>query len=153
MNFYEFGQNNTGGSFTVNDKLCHRIFIEAQSPRVANAMLEDLGGYFDGCASGEDCSCCGDRWHPVSEGDAVNFPRAYGNYTKERAEFISEKYSVEARKCTSVKKYDTQGRDWEVVFTSVDQFAQWLADEFGWTSPDVRVYYADGKVLDVYRRK
>ena len=28
--FYEFDQNNSGGHFTVNDKVCHRLFIEAE---------------------------------------------------------------------------------------------------------------------------
>lgn len=27
--FYLFSQNNSGGSFIVNDKVCHRLFIEA----------------------------------------------------------------------------------------------------------------------------
>ena len=149
MNFYEFGQNNSGGHFTVNEKLCHRLFIEAESHRMANAKLEDLGGYFDGCSTGNDCSCCGDRWYSVGESDAMKFPKTYGTFTEERAKELSGKYNIEARKCNPTPKYVTKGRDWELVFTAVDQYAQWMADEYGWTSPDVRIYYADGRVLEI----
>ena len=149
MNFYEFGQNNSGGSFTVDAKLCHRLYIEAESHRMANAKLEDLGGYFDGCSTGNDCSCCGDRWYAVGESDAMKFPKTYGTFTEERAKELSEKYNIEARKCNPTPKYGTKGRDWELVFTAVDQYAQWVADEYGWTSPDVRIYYADGRVLEI----
>jgi len=44
--FYEFAQNNTGGSFVTNDKLCHRIFIEATTESEAVQKAEDLGCYW-----------------------------------------------------------------------------------------------------------
>jgi hypothetical protein len=47
--FYEFDQNNSGGSFVVNDKVCHRVIID---------KAETLGIHFDGWG---DCSCCGNR--------------------------------------------------------------------------------------------
>lgn len=31
MNWYNFTQNNSGGYFDVDDKVCHRLFIEAGS--------------------------------------------------------------------------------------------------------------------------
>ena len=149
MNFYEFGQNNSGGSFTINDKLCHRVYIEAESHRMANSKLEDLGGYFDGVENDRDCDCCGDRWYEVSASDAMEFPKTYGTFTEERAKELSEKYNVEARKCKQVAIIGDEKRNWELVFTAIDQYAQWVADEYGWTSPDVRIYYADGKVLEI----
>ena len=33
--WYEFNQNNSGGSFVVDDKVCHRIYIEAEDFREA----------------------------------------------------------------------------------------------------------------------
>jgi hypothetical protein len=63
--FYEFEQNNPGGRLDVDDILCHRIFIEAESYDEANKIAEDLGIYFDGVEEGMDCECCGDRWCPA----------------------------------------------------------------------------------------
>jgi hypothetical protein len=53
--FYKFSQNNSGGSFDVDDKLCHRIFIEADSVNEANRITEGLGIYFNGVSRGMDC--------------------------------------------------------------------------------------------------
>lgn len=62
--FYHFSQNNSGGSFDFdkNDGITHHVVIEAVSAESANKKLQDIGGYFDGCDTGRDCSCCGDRW-------------------------------------------------------------------------------------------
>ena len=60
--WYEFTQNNSGGSFVVDDKVCHRIYIEAENFKEAVAIAESLGCYWNGCAKGIDCPCCGDRW-------------------------------------------------------------------------------------------
>ncbi|WP_145691452.1 DUF7296 family protein [Bacillus licheniformis] len=62
MAFYEYTQNNSGGSFLTNDKLCHRIFIEANSYEEADTIAEGLGVYWNGVSEGIDCGCCGDRW-------------------------------------------------------------------------------------------
>ena len=43
--FYLFDQNNSGGSFVLNDKLCHRLFIEADSAEEAVSIAENLGCY------------------------------------------------------------------------------------------------------------
>ena len=133
----------------MDAKLCHRLFIEAESANMANAKLEDFGGYFNGVEDDRDCDCCGDRWYEVSASDAMEFPKTYGTFTEERAKELSEKYNVEARKCKQVAIIGDEKRNWELVFTAIDQYAQWVADEYGWTSPDVRIYYADGKVLEI----
>ena len=57
--FYEFNQNNSGGSFTVNDKLCHRVVIEAKDTIEANEIAQNLGIYFNGVEEGFDCSWVG----------------------------------------------------------------------------------------------
>ena len=67
--FYQFSQNNSGGSFVDNEDVCEYVFIEAHSVKEANLLADNFGIYFDGCEQGTDCSCCGDRWYPVSEGD------------------------------------------------------------------------------------
>ena len=45
--FYELSQNNTGGSFDVDETLCHRLIIEADTYEEAVAKAEDLGCYWD----------------------------------------------------------------------------------------------------------
>lgn len=69
MKFYEFPQNNTGG--TWDRILGYVVIIEAENPEKANEKAEEIGIYFDGTKYGRDCPCCGDRWCEVDEYDAV----------------------------------------------------------------------------------
>lgn len=74
--FYQFRQNNSGGSFTYdeNNGISVNVIIEANSVDEANMKAESIGLYFDGCDSGLDCECCGDRWYEQwhnEEGDLV----------------------------------------------------------------------------------
>lgn len=70
MPFFHYDQNNSGGRFTFDKEhgLSCEVIIEADSPEEADSILISRGGYFNGCADGRDCRCCGDRWS-----------RAYGN--------------------------------------------------------------------------
>ena len=34
--------------------------------------------------------------------------------------------------------------------TTIEEYAQFIADNYGWTKPDARIYYANGKVLEIY---
>jgi hypothetical protein len=63
---YEYSQNNSGGSFTVDDEVTIRVYIEADSAGEANRKAEEFGIYFDGYG---DCPCCGNRWQEASEPD------------------------------------------------------------------------------------
>lgn len=62
--FFKFDQNNSGGSFVIDDErgLGAKVWIEAIDANHANSRAESLGIYFNGCADGADCNCCGDRW-------------------------------------------------------------------------------------------
>ena len=60
MPFFEYRQNNSGGSFDTD--MGHAIYVEADTLNEANARAEFVGVYFNGCDSGQDCPCCGDRW-------------------------------------------------------------------------------------------
>ena len=77
--FYEFRQNNSGGSFTVDQErgISRSVIIEATDHIHANYLAGRLGIYFDGVDQGNDCSCCGDRWYKVSEGDGCEVPAHY----------------------------------------------------------------------------
>ena len=76
--FFHFNQNNSGGSFVFNESegITHHVVIEANDAQDANIIAIMKGLYFDGCSTGIDCSCCGDRWYRVDEGDEV--PSIYG---------------------------------------------------------------------------
>lgn len=68
--WYAFRQNNSGGVFVYNDDVAEYTYIQAYSTSHANSIAEEIGIYFDGCSTGQDCRCCGDRWHRAYEGDA-----------------------------------------------------------------------------------
>lgn len=78
--YYTYRQNNSGGSFYVNDKVSIYVIIQALSARDANHRAEDIGIYFDGCNQGMDCPCCGDRWGDMyNEEDGTVEPEIYGS--------------------------------------------------------------------------
>ena len=79
--FYHFSQNNSGGSFDVqpNEGIDVNVIIEAPSAPEANTIAEGIGIYFNGCSTGIDCSCCGDRWYKVDYYEGSEKPGIYGN--------------------------------------------------------------------------
>jgi hypothetical protein len=62
--WFVFSQNNSGGSFIVNETVAEWVIIEAFDDNHANRRAEDIGIYFDGVDDDIDCECCGDRWYP-----------------------------------------------------------------------------------------
>ncbi len=62
LQWFDYNQNNSGGRFTVNEDVTYDVFIQAANADAANSRAEDVGIYFDGCAKGFDCYCCGNRW-------------------------------------------------------------------------------------------
>lgn len=79
--WFHFSQNNSGGSFDEDHSkgIGTDLLIEAVDANHANSRAETIGIYFDGCASGRDCSCCGDRWSSIwsdEKGDPE--PMIYG---------------------------------------------------------------------------
>jgi hypothetical protein len=67
--FFFYDQNNTGGSFDVDENVAEYVIIEAFDVEHANQRAQEIGIYFDGCAKGLDCDCCGDRWYPPWDGE------------------------------------------------------------------------------------
>jgi hypothetical protein len=70
--FYEFNQNNSGGHFTRNSNVDHYVQIEANSIAEVIERAQEVGIYFNGCAEGLDCDCCGDRWYEPYNGDKLH---------------------------------------------------------------------------------
>jgi hypothetical protein len=94
--WFLFDQNNSGGKLVVNDKVCHRLFIEAENESEAISIAEGLGVYFNGVDDGRDCPCCGDRWYKAEE---VKFPLAFGKETVfknvvEYAQHLAAHYTI-----------------------------------------------------------
>ena len=85
--FYTFRQNNSGGFFSGPQF----VIIEADSAEEANAIAEENDIYFHGVSRGLDCSCCGDRWYPVYEGDGDNEPLIYGEPAEKYDDFYTDK--------------------------------------------------------------
>lgn len=88
--FFEFNQNNSGGSFVYDTYLSEYVIIEAVSSKHANELAEDIGIYFEGCISSDDCPCCGDRWYPTWSDDGVKVPMMYS--FEEKCQVPAEEY-------------------------------------------------------------
>jgi hypothetical protein len=78
MKWFQYTQNNSGGSFDVGEKVSHYVLIQAPTASQADSIAEAIVGiYFNGVEDGTDCECCGDRWNGTwSDGD--NEPLVYG---------------------------------------------------------------------------
>lgn len=153
--FYQFDQNNSGGSFDVDENVCHRLFIEADSLEEATDKAESLGCYWDGVENGIDCPCCGDRWY---SGDEVDIER-YITEGYEALEFSLQqwnkkygKYSI-VEKPKYIKRYSVAGYEGKISFKDIEEYVQFLADEHGWTIPDARIFYKNGTVKEIYSNR
>tara|TARA_R110002167_G_scaffold114335_6_gene287964 strand:+ start:111 stop:512 length:402 start_codon:yes stop_codon:yes gene_type:complete len=64
--WYKFWQINSGGGYVGP----HYVIVEADSTDGANDLAVNSESiYFDGVELGRDCSCCGDRWERVYDGE------------------------------------------------------------------------------------
>lgn len=149
--FFEFNQNNSGGVFHVDDRVCHRVFIEADSRGEAIDIAENLGCYWNGVLTGVDCPCCGDRWslpydfvhidrlssYNVIALSVDEWNRRYGRYTvvKPPRRKNDRAYSL---------VFGT------IAFKDFEEYVQFLADEYGWTTPDARIFYKNGTVTEIF---
>ena len=165
LKFYEYSQNNTGGSFVTDDKLCNRLFIEANSSSEADSIAEDLGCYWNGVDEGSDCECCGDRWYSAySAIDLTSMTREKDSSypvelrvdrkasADEALASLKERYSeFEWIKAPSInEKYGSQIIEGSVKINSIEDYAQVIADQYGWTYPDARIFYYDGSVKEIF---
>ena len=162
MSWYLFDQNNSGGRFVVNDKVCHRLFIEAESAEDAIDKAEDLGCYWDGVEYGLDCPCCGDRWSRCD--DPVNIERYKTEGYQASVLFISRNdYKDEwwrrygefdvIKEPEVVEDYPYKYYNGKIRFNNIEEYAQYLANEYGFTTPDARIYYANGDVKEIFTKR
>lgn len=160
MKWYCFNQMNSGGYFVVNNKVCHRLFIEAESFDDAVEKAEELGCYWDGVSKNIDCPCCGNRWDkwdddPVdlekykTEGYVVNVYDGISGGAKDLWEKKYRKYEV-IKEPEFVSEGFGKNYVGKIRFNNIEEYAQYLADEYGWTVPDARIYYHNGDVKEVF---
>ena len=156
-----FSQNNSYGRFEVDDKVCHKLYIEAETFDEAVEKAEELGCYWDRVEKGIDCHCCGDRWdkcnkYPIdlkkydTEGMAAEvsdgiYPdtiaewhKRYGDY-----EIIEQPRFIDAYRKIYTGK---------IRIHDIEEYAKYLADTYGYTSPAARIYYSDGTVKEIFKR-
>ena len=161
MKFFKYSQNNSGGNFHVDDKICHNVIIEAESASEADDIAESLGCYFDGCSTGRDCSCCGDRWSKQWNDDGINLEKlknegyvvsAYNSIgdAKSRWDEKYRKYNVLEEPKLSSRYACYEGK---ISFNNIEEYIQFLANEHGWTTPDARIYYKNGTVKEIFSQK
>lgn len=87
VQYFTYGQNNSGGGFTYNPAhgIGQFVIIEAINANHANQRAREIGLYFDGSESGMDCSCCGDRWYAVWDEKGTVTPMVYNETPDEWA--------------------------------------------------------------------
>ncbi len=159
-NFYIVDQQNSGGSFVVNENVCHRIVIEANSESEATSKAEELGCYWNGCNSGVDCPCCGDRWYGVDiveldkwkeQGYPVSVYNIYDNpedrWFKLYGSFPRLKEPVWE------ERYNSKSFNGLIYFNNIEQYCQYLANNYGFTTPDIRIFYLDGRKTEIFTVK
>lgn len=172
VGFYEISQNNSGGSFDTDEKVCHRLFIEAKSVEQAIEIAENLGCYWNGCENGMDCSCCGDRWYqPDSPLDFDMMNTRWGGY--EVSNWLTESKNkgpinndvaiqnlkdmypgaVWLTEPIVENKYGSKRVIGKIRVDNVEQYAQILANLYGWTKPDARIFYLNGEVKEIFSKK
>jgi len=94
--YYTYNQNNSGGSFHHDSRVCHYVIVQAVSPADADRRAENIGIYFDGVAHGRDCSCCGDRWDSAWPAGTAQ-PEIYGKDPREYDDMFTKSGEVMCR--------------------------------------------------------
>lgn len=78
--FHTFRQNNSGGSFHYDADVDVYVIVEGKDIHEITRRAGDIGIYFNGCDTGTDCSCWGDRWdEPCSNEHLDKTPSIYRN--------------------------------------------------------------------------
>jgi hypothetical protein len=154
--FYEFNQNNSGGSFDVDENVCHRVIIEAIDTNHARSIFEPM---IENQSS--SCPCCGDRWSDY-EPDEMVFPKdkekgyhvgIYDHY-KDAEERWFKLYGFLPRlEEPTWQKKTFKEFTGKIYFDTIEQYCQFMANAYGWTTPDVRIHFLDGTKKDIFMNK
>lgn len=163
--FYEFNQNNSGGSFVVNDNLCKRVIIEVDSEEEVISKGEELGMYWNGVSCGIDCSCCGDRWDSPERIDLDKYQKEgwpafeYSDITRKYEGDPLEQWLKKYGKFTRKEEptfHKRLGGDFGtfVYLNNIEEYAQLMSELYlNWTTPSARIFYKDGTIKEIHSHK
>ena len=155
--FFEFNQNNSGGYFDVNGNVCHRVIIEANNSEHAKEifepMIEDQSG---------SCPCCGDRWSTYDpdeiellkwkeKGYSVGVYSHYKDAEERWFKLYGEFPRLEEPIWQTV--YSTKQFAGKIYFDNIEQYCQFMVNNYGWTTPDIRIHYLDGTKKEIFSLK
>jgi hypothetical protein len=154
--FYEFSQNNSGGSFDVDENVCHRVVIEATSEDHARDILEPMIA-----GQSASCPCCGDRWTPYyadelniekfkESGYGVGVYSHYADAEKRWFDLYGNLPRLTEPEWTD--EYGSRKFLGKVYFDTIEQYCQFMADTYGWTTPDVRIFRLDGTKTEIFKK-
>jgi hypothetical protein len=80
LKWFNFHQNNSGGSWVVDNDVDTNVIVQAHNADEANQLAQRIGIYFNGVEDGTDCECCGDRWSSIwSNDEGTDVPSVYGD--------------------------------------------------------------------------
>ena len=151
MGFFEITQNNSWWGFDVDDKLCHRMIVEAKDISFAKDILEWYWVYFNWCDSWIDCECCGDRWSEDSI-DEVNIDEIKKDWYMVElydSPWVEKDYSEKFWEFPSIEKPTFKTREWwtkvyegKIYFDTIEQYAKFMAIKWWWTTTDTRIFFS-----------
>ncbi len=157
--FYEFTQNNSGGYFDVDDNVCNRVIIEAFDEKQAQKIFEPMIKN-----QSPSCPCCGDRWmidYP-NEIDLLKWKKTgysvgvyHGIYAnvEQRWFDLYSKFPRLEEPAWQIEPKRFKEFSGKIYFESIEQYCQFLADEYGWTTPDIRIHFLNGTKKEIYSKK
>lgn len=74
LKWWHYRQNNSGGNF-YGPK---HVVVQAVDAHMADVTAVEIANvYFNGCVTGQDCDCCGDRWSPSWDSEGTEEPQVY----------------------------------------------------------------------------
>lgn len=155
--FYEFNQNNSGGSFDVDDNVCHRVIIEAIDTNHAESLFKPMIANQSG-----SCPCCGDRWSSFDPNE-IDLPKwekigysvgVYAHYEDAEKRWF-KLYGKFPRVEEPIweKTYGSKEFTGKIYFKTIEQYCQFMANAYGWTTPDVRIHFLDGTKKEIFSVK
>ncbi len=141
---------------------------QIKSESEADSIAEDLGCYWDGVNEGSDCPCCGDRWYGGHEVELMAMSTEKdGSYPVE--EWVDRKKSTPEEALETLRsrysefewikepslgdKYGSPIIEGVVKLNTIEDYAQVMADQYGWTYPDARIFYRDGTIKEIFSYK
>ncbi len=153
--FYEFNQNNSGGSFDVDENVCHRVIIEAVDANHALSIFEPMIENQSG-----SCPCCGDRWSTydpdeidVEKWKENGYPAGVYSHYKNPEDRWHKLYGQFPRleEPSWQTKYSSREFTGKIYFDTIEQYCQFMANNYGWTIPDIRIHYLNGSKKEIFK--